>query len=160
MESKKRFGLPTAVAMIVGICVGSGIFFKSDNILTATGGSVPLGVLVFLLAAAAIVFGGLAMGELAARTERPGGVFTYFEVFAGLRPACAFGWFQILIYYPPSPWWSAMWWGCTPAFCSAGRPACLCRWPSAWPFVPCAFCITCCGPVWAAPCRTFPPWSS
>ena len=59
------------VAMIVGICVGSGIFFKSDNILTATGGSVPLGVLVFLLAAAAIVFGGLAMGELAARTERP-----------------------------------------------------------------------------------------
>ncbi len=98
MESKKRFGLPTAVAMIVGICVGSGIFFKSDNILTATGGSVPLGVLVFLLAAAAIVFGGLAMGELAARTERPGGVFTYFEVFAGLRPACAFGWFQILIY--------------------------------------------------------------
>ena len=100
MESKKRFGLPTAVAMIVGICVGSGIFFKSDNILTATGGSVPLGVLVFLLAAAAIVFGGLAMGELAARTARPGGVFTYFEVFAGLRPACAFGWFQILIYYP------------------------------------------------------------
>ena len=31
MESKK-YGLTTAIAMIVGIVIGSGIFFKSDNI--------------------------------------------------------------------------------------------------------------------------------
>ena len=30
---KKQYGLFTAVAMIVGIVIGSGIFFKSDNIL-------------------------------------------------------------------------------------------------------------------------------
>ena len=37
---KGRYGLPTVIAMIVGIVIGSGIFFKSDNILLATGGSV------------------------------------------------------------------------------------------------------------------------
>ena len=30
---KKRYGLFTAIAMIIGIVIGSGIFFKSDNIL-------------------------------------------------------------------------------------------------------------------------------
>ena len=29
----KKYGLFTAITMIVGICIGSGIFFKSDNVL-------------------------------------------------------------------------------------------------------------------------------
>ena len=46
---KKRYGLFTAIAMIIGIVIGSGIFFKSDNILIATGGNVVLGVIIFCL---------------------------------------------------------------------------------------------------------------
>ena len=30
---ENRYGLPTAIAMIVGIVIGSGIFFKSNNVL-------------------------------------------------------------------------------------------------------------------------------
>lgn len=97
---KQPYGLFTAITMIVGICIGSGIFFKSDNILVATGGSVPLGVLVFVLGAIAIIFGGLSMSTLAARTQRPGGVMTYAEEFCGKRMGVAFGWFQIFVYYP------------------------------------------------------------
>ena len=33
MKEEKHYGLFTAVSMIVGICVGSGIFFKADDIL-------------------------------------------------------------------------------------------------------------------------------
>lgn len=62
-ESSPTYRLPTAIAMIVGICIGSGIFFKSDNILIATGGNVPLGILVFLLGAVGIIFGGLSIGN-------------------------------------------------------------------------------------------------
>ena len=40
---KNEYGLFTAITMIVGIVIGSGIFFKSDNILIATGGSIALG---------------------------------------------------------------------------------------------------------------------
>ena len=48
---KREYGLFTAIAMIVGIVIGSGIFFKSDNILIYTGGSIIKGVLVFSIAA-------------------------------------------------------------------------------------------------------------
>lgn len=97
---KRNYGLFTTIAMIIGICIGSGIFFKSDNILAATGGSVPLGVVVFLLGATSIIFGGLCISELASRTDRPGGVITYVEEFVGEKYACGMGWFQIFVYFP------------------------------------------------------------
>lgn len=96
----KGYGLFTTIAMIVGVVIGSGIFFKSDNILVATGGSIGLGVLVFCLAAIAIIFGGLSMGELASRTTEPGGVISYAELCFNKSIACAFGWFMTFLYYP------------------------------------------------------------
>lgn len=99
-ETKKSYGLFTTIAMIVGICIGSGIFFKSDNILAATGGSVWLGVLVFVLSATSIIFGGLTMSELASRTDHPGGLIAYYEEFVSEKSACGMGWFQIFVYFP------------------------------------------------------------
>lgn len=99
-ETKKFYRLPTAIAMIVGICIGSGIFFKSDNILAATGGSVTRGILVFLLGAVGIVFGGLSVAQLAARTSRSGGVVAYAEEFVSPGFACGAGWFQSFVYFP------------------------------------------------------------
>lgn len=99
-QAKERYGIFTAITMIVGICIGSGIFFKSDNILIETGGSVFLGVVVFALAAVSIIFGGLCLSQLASRTDKAGGVITYYEEFGSKRLACAFGWFQTFIYYP------------------------------------------------------------
>ena len=65
---QKKYGLPTAITMIVGIVIGSGIFFKSDNILVYTGGNVAIGILVFSLAAISIIFGGPSSS---ARTAPP-----------------------------------------------------------------------------------------
>ncbi|ONI46918.1 amino acid permease [Candidatus Epulonipiscium fishelsonii] len=96
---KTEYGLSTAIAMIVGIVIGSGIFFKSDNILVATDGSIALGVLVFVLAAISIIFGGLTISELASRYNKPGGVITYAE-HSNKSMGCALGWFHTLIYYP------------------------------------------------------------
>lgn len=97
---QKKYGFATALAMIIGICIGSGIFFKSDNVLAATGGSITLGVVVFCLAAFAIVFGGISFSELAARTEGPGGLIAYAETFVGRRFGVAVGWFTIFGYLP------------------------------------------------------------
>ena len=70
MEKQKgHYGLPTAIAMIIGIVVGSGIFFKADDILLYTDGNVSLGVLVFCIGALSIVFGSLTLTELSVRTE-------------------------------------------------------------------------------------------
>ena len=98
--NRQHYGLFTVISLIVGTVIGSGIFFKSDNILVATGGSVGRGILVFCLAAFAIVFGCLSVSELAKRTDRPGGVVAYADVFINRRMSAAFGWFFGLVYYP------------------------------------------------------------
>ncbi|MGY3766501.1 APC family permease [Vagococcus vulneris] len=97
---KKEYGLWTAVSMIVGICVGSGIFFKIDDILLYTGGHIYLGVLVFIIGALSIIFGSISLTNLAALTDKSGGMVAYFEAFFSSRLASAFGWFQTFLYYP------------------------------------------------------------
>ena len=64
MENKKEhYGLMTAVTMIIGIVIGSGIFFKSDDVLKYTGGSKTLGVIVLCIGAFSIIFGSLTLTE-------------------------------------------------------------------------------------------------
>lgn len=98
--NKNKYGLFTAIGMIVGVVIGSGIFFKSDNILIATGGSISLGVLVFAIAAIGIIFGSLTISELASRNSKAGGIITYAEESYNKSIACSFGWFHTLLYYP------------------------------------------------------------
>ncbi len=97
---KNEYGLFTAIGMIVGIVIGSGIFFKSDNILVATNGSITLGVLVFCIAALGIIFGSLTISELASRESKAGGIISYAEYSYNESIACAFGWFHTFLYYP------------------------------------------------------------
>ncbi|WP_027399473.1 APC family permease [Anaerovorax odorimutans] len=101
MERQKRgYSLFTAIAMIVGIVIGSGIFFKADNMLVATNGNVGLAVIMFCIAAFSIVFGSLTFSQFASLTDKPGGIITYANEFVGKRFACALGWFQTYVYYP------------------------------------------------------------
>lgn len=98
--SKSKYNLFTTIGMIVGIVIGSGIFFKSDNILVATNGSITLGVLIFFIAAIGIIFGGLSIAELASRSNNSGGIIGYIEEYTDNSIACATGWFLSLLYYP------------------------------------------------------------
>ncbi|NLP30797.1 MAG: amino acid permease, partial [Clostridiales bacterium] len=93
MERQKReYNLFTSIAMIVGIVIGSGIFFKSDDMLNYTGGNVGLAVIIFCIASFTIVFGSLCFSKLAAKTDKPGGPITYYNEFIGKRWAIMFGW--------------------------------------------------------------------
>lgn len=98
--NKRNYNLFTAITMITGIVIGSGIFFKSDDVLTYTKGNVLLGVIVFCVASIAIIFGSLTIAQLAMRTDKPGGIVSYAEDFVGMGTACSFGWFQTFLYLP------------------------------------------------------------
>lgn len=102
MNNKGNYGLFTAITMIAGTVIGSGIFFKSDDVLRYTNGNMVLGLLVFCIAAIAIIFGCLAISQLATRTDKPGGMIAYAEEFINPKVASAFGWFQIFLYFPTS----------------------------------------------------------
>lgn len=97
---EKKYSLFTAICMISGIVIGSGIFFKADDILLYTNGNMILGILIFVIASFAIVFGSLTISQLAMKTDRPGGIIAYAEEFVNQHVACAFGWYQIFIYLP------------------------------------------------------------
>lgn len=97
---KKKYGLITAITMIVGIVIGSGIFFKSDNILIYTNGSIEKGIVVFSIAAIGIIFGSLTIGVLASKTTAAGGIITYADEYSGRKVACGFGWFLGFVYFP------------------------------------------------------------
>lgn len=99
-ETKKQYSLFTAVSMIVGIVIGSGIFFKSDDILSYTGGNVMLGVLVFVIAAISIIFGSLSIAQLATRNNEAGGVISYAEMTWSKELSGSIGWFHAIVYYP------------------------------------------------------------
>lgn len=99
-DIKEKYGLLTAISMIVGICIGSGIFFKVDDVLRDTGGNVSLGIIVFVLGAFGIIFGSLSLSELAIISKTSGGIVGYFEEFVSPRVGSAFAWFQMFLYLP------------------------------------------------------------
>ena len=98
--ARRRYSLTTAICLIMGICIGSGIFFKSDNVLIATGGSIGAGVVMFCLAATYIVFGGLCLTLFAARTDGAGGLVDYAERFVSPRFARLIALHYAFVYLP------------------------------------------------------------
>ena len=58
---KEKYGLFTAIAMVVGIVIGSGVFFKAEKVLTATGGNLPLGILAWVLGGAIMAAVGIGL---------------------------------------------------------------------------------------------------
>lgn len=59
MENKQSYGLFTTITMIVGIVIGSGIYFRADDIFIYANGNLALGLMVLTLGALSIVFGSL-----------------------------------------------------------------------------------------------------
>ncbi|MDD2591549.1 MAG: APC family permease [Erysipelotrichaceae bacterium] len=99
-EQEVKFGLPTAIAMIVGIVIGSGIFFKADSLYVITNGNILLGCMFWLLGALGIIFGGLTIAEWAKRLDTVGGLISYSEMAFGKTFGFLAGWFQTIIYLP------------------------------------------------------------
>ena len=48
----KKYGLVTAICMVVGIVIGSGVFFKAQTILQKTEGNMSLGIMAWLIGGA------------------------------------------------------------------------------------------------------------
>ena len=102
METKleKRYGLFTAVCMVVGIVIGSGVFFKAQDILNYTDGNMPLGILAWLIGGAVMLICALSFSNLASQYEKVNGVVDYAEATVSGRYAYFVGWFMTTIYYP------------------------------------------------------------
>lgn len=99
-QENKQYGFITAISMVIGIVIGSGIFFKADDILIATGGSVLLGVLGFLVVGIGVLFGSLVISEYAINNPSEGGLIPFCKDAFGPKIAYFVSWFVITVYFP------------------------------------------------------------
>lgn len=97
---EKKFGLAMAICMVVGIVIGSGVFFKAQNVLDLTGGNVLHGVIAWLVGGAVMMIMSMTFAIMATKYERTNGVMDYAEVTCGKTYAYFIGWFISFIYFP------------------------------------------------------------
>ncbi|MBX4259643.1 APC family permease [Clostridium estertheticum] len=102
METKleKKYGLITAIAMVVGIVIGSGVFFKAEKVLTATGGNLTLGILAWVIGGIIMISCAYTFAVMATKYEKVNGIVDYAEATMGEKYGYYVGWFMALIYYP------------------------------------------------------------
>lgn len=96
----KKYGLLTAICMVVGIVIGSGVFFKAGKVLKNTGGNMGSSLLVVAIVGAIMIICSYVFATLSTRYEKINGVVDYAEAMLGKRFAYYVGWFMTSMYYP------------------------------------------------------------
>ena len=102
MDNKleKKYGLFTAICLVVGIVIGSGVFFKAQTILQKTNGDMPLGIAAWAIGGLIMIVCILAFANMAQKYEKVNGVVDYAEALVGPKYGYYMGWFMTTIYYP------------------------------------------------------------
>ena len=96
----KKYGLFTAICMVVGIVIGSGIFFKAKDVLVAAGGNALYSILAWIISGFIMVIIATTFAVMATKYEKINGAVDYAEAMCGEGYAYYVGWFMSLIYYP------------------------------------------------------------
>ncbi len=97
---QRKYGIWTATAMVIGITIGSGVFFKADDVLVASGGKLSTALLAWLIGGSIMIVTASVFARIATRIERVNGVVDYFEEAYGQRAGYLVAWFMTFIYYP------------------------------------------------------------
>ena len=93
-------GAVTAMAIVVGSVIGSGVFFKPQAIYTATGGAPGLGMYAWLITGIVSIAAALTFSEVAIMIPKTGGIVAYLEEIYNPMIGFLAGWVQILLFYP------------------------------------------------------------
>ncbi len=98
-ELEKKYGLFTASCLVVGIVIGSGVFFKAPYILNVTG-SLQLGIWAWIIGGVIMLLCAYCFATIATQYEKTNGLIDYAEAVLGSRYAYVVGWFMCCIYNP------------------------------------------------------------
>ena len=90
----RRLGLWSAVAVLVGSTIGSGIFRSPAGIADKLPGPLPL-LAIWLTGGIFALCGALTLAEVAGAFPRTGGVYVFIREAWGRLPAFLFGWAEL-----------------------------------------------------------------
>ena len=96
----KKYGLPTAICMVVGTVIGSGVFFKAQNVLAATGGNMIIGIAAWIITGLLMIICSAQFAIMATKYEKVSGVIDYAEATCGSGYAYFLAWFLVNLYFP------------------------------------------------------------
>lgn len=99
-QLRKSIGFSAAVSTVIGILIGSGVFFKPQAIYDATNGGPGLGLLAWLIGGLITIAAGLTAAEISASIIKPGGFMVYLEEIYGERIGFLTGWMQVILFVP------------------------------------------------------------
>ena len=100
MDTKRKYGLITAISTVVGIVIGSGVFFKSSAILEKTEGNLAYSLLAWLIGGVIMLISAYAIGIVSSRVERNNGVVDYVEESSNRFCGYLVANYLTFIYYP------------------------------------------------------------
>jgi amino acid transporter len=95
-ELPRRLGLFSAIAVLVGSTIGSGIFRSPAGIADKLPGPLPV-LLVWTVGGLFALCGALTLAELAGALPKTGGMYAYIREGWGRLPAFLFGWTELLL---------------------------------------------------------------
>lgn len=96
---KRSIGLGSALSIIVGTIIGSGIFFKQASVLDSAGSSL-MALLAWILAGIITLTAGLTIAEIGSQMPYTGGLYVYIEKIYGRVLGFIAGWMQAIVYGP------------------------------------------------------------
>ena len=92
----RRLGLWSAIAVLVGSTIGSGIFRSPAGIADKLPGPLPL-LAIWLTGGIFALCGALTLAEVAGAFPRTGGVYVFIRESWGRLPAFLFGWAELVL---------------------------------------------------------------
>jgi APA family basic amino acid/polyamine antiporter len=93
---KRQIGLWSAIAIVIGTTIGSGIFRSPAGIADKLPGPLPLAA-IWVAGGLLALCGALSFAELGSIFPRTGGVYAYIKEGFGRLPAFLFGWAEITV---------------------------------------------------------------
>ena len=97
---KKTVSFWAALSTVIGLVIGSGVFFKPQAIFQATGGGPGLGILAWILGGIITIAAGLTATEISAAFPETGGMMVYMREIYGPKLSYLTAWMQTILYFP------------------------------------------------------------
>lgn len=98
-DLKRTLGFGSAISIVVGTIIGSGIFFKQASILDNAGSST-MAILAWIVGGLITLTAGLTIAEIGAQMPYTGGLYVYIENLYGRILGFLAGWMQVIVYGP------------------------------------------------------------
>jgi len=98
-NTEKKYGFFTAVSMVTGSVIGSGVFFKAESIARVTAGNSLSGALSWIAGGVVMLLCLLCFGLITGKYSE-GGLYKISRSLCTEKYSYYVGWFMATVYYP------------------------------------------------------------